>query len=69
MWRLVTCLALASFVHGQSEAKILKLGKPIEREMRGGEKHHYKVHAKAFGAHQKLPTCARIELPRQESAL
>jgi CHAT domain-containing protein/tetratricopeptide (TPR) repeat protein len=53
----VACLALAgplgaqgssgAAVHPQSKATSLKLGKPIEREMRGGEKHSYKVHAAA----------------------
>jgi tetratricopeptide (TPR) repeat protein len=33
--------------HPQSETTFLELGKPIEREMRGGEKHSYKVHAEA----------------------
>jgi len=31
----------------KSEATFLQLGKPIEREMRGGEKHSYKVHTEA----------------------
>jgi CHAT domain-containing protein/Tfp pilus assembly protein PilF len=53
----VACLALARPVHAQSssgaaghpqsEITFLELGKPIEREMRGGEKHSYKVHAEA----------------------
>ncbi len=51
------CLALAGYLRAQSSsgipsqpqsaAALLKLRKPIEREMRGGEKHSYKVHAQA----------------------
>ena len=51
------CLALAGPLgaqgssgtagHPQIEATFLEPGKPIEREMRGGEKHSYKVHAEA----------------------
>ncbi|MFZ0819580.1 MAG: tetratricopeptide repeat protein [Candidatus Acidiferrales bacterium] len=37
----------ASATNLQSEPTHLELGKPIEREMRGGEKHSYKVHAEA----------------------
>ncbi len=41
----VACLALAG--HPQSAITLLEPGKPIERELRGGEKHSYKVHAAA----------------------
>lgn len=51
------CLALAGPLGAQSppsagsrpesENTFLEFGKPIEREMRGGEKHSYKVHAEA----------------------
>ena len=53
----VACLALTVSLRAQSpsgnggnpgrEATLLELGKPIEREMRGGERHSYKVHAEA----------------------
>lgn len=53
----IACLAITGFLHAQSspgtagnpqgEPILLELGKPIEREMRGGEKHSYKVHAEA----------------------
>src|SRR5208283_2932322 len=33
--------------HAKSKTTFLKLGKPIERTMRGGEKHSYKVRAAA----------------------
>jgi CHAT domain-containing protein/tetratricopeptide (TPR) repeat protein len=50
------CLSLAPLraqspsgtaAHRQGEPTFLALGKPIDREMRGGEKHSYKVHAEA----------------------
>ena len=41
----VACLALAG--QPPSETTFLELGKPIERELRGGEKHSYKVRAAA----------------------
>jgi len=53
----IACLGTAGFLHAQDSAGtagdpqgkciLLELGKPIEREMRGGEKHSYKVHAEA----------------------
>ena len=46
----VACLAPAGPLRAQSspnQTTLLELGKPIEREMRGGEKHSYKVHAEA----------------------
>ncbi len=53
----VACLAPAGLLptqsssgaagHPQSATTFLELGKPIERAMRGGEKHSYKVHAAA----------------------
>jgi len=45
----IACLAAAGPVCGQTqgEATSLEPGKPIEREMRGGEKHSYAVHAEA----------------------
>jgi CHAT domain-containing protein/tetratricopeptide (TPR) repeat protein len=51
----IACLAIVGVLHAQSPAATagnpqsepirLELNKPIEREMRGGEKHSYKVHA------------------------
>jgi CHAT domain-containing protein len=53
----IACLALPGFLRAQtssgtvgnpqSEPILLQLGKSIEREMRGGEKHSYKAHAEA----------------------
>jgi CHAT domain-containing protein/tetratricopeptide (TPR) repeat protein len=53
----VECLAFAGLLRAQtssipagnpqSELIALDLGKPIDRELRGGEKHSYKVHAEA----------------------
>ena len=42
----VACVGLAGPLRAQSST-FLELGKPSEREIRGGEKDSYKIHAEA----------------------
>ena len=44
---VVAVLAVAGPIQGQSPATVLEPGKPVQREIRGGEKHSYGIRAEA----------------------